>query len=83
MMLSRRIAIRVRNFSEHKLWTYSGEHLDAGAWVGNRIERIQDEAVLEFENNSWFDGVAGYVCFETQDMSLWEHCSCMPRRIKR
>ena len=67
----RRLTINVENLSQdHRCaFVFSGENFESGGWKEQRTQRITDFAALEFESQSLFSGLSGYVVFSNTDHS--------------
>lgn len=67
----RRLTVNVENLSEDRCaFLFSGENFESGGWKGeSRTQRFSDFAALEFESESWFGGLSGYVVYSNMDHS--------------
>lgn len=66
----RRLTINVENFAQDRCaFVFSGENFESGGWQVQRVQRITDVAVLEFESQSLFSGLSGYVVYSNTDHS--------------
>lgn len=70
MSFLRRLTINVENLSQDRCaFLFSGENFESGGWKEIRTQRFTDFAALEFESQSLFSGLSGYVVFSNTDHS--------------
>lgn len=69
-MVTRRLTVNVENLTQDRCaFIFSGENFESGGWKGSRINKFVDYAQLEFECQSWWSGLSGYVVFSNADHS--------------
>lgn len=66
----RRLTINVENLSQDRCaFIFSGENFECGGWKDVRTNKFTDFAALDFESQSWWSGLSGYVVFSNMDHS--------------
>ena len=66
----RRLTINVENLSQDRCaFIFSGENFESGGWKDVRTPKFTEFAALDFESQSWWSGLSGYVVFSNMDHS--------------